>query len=139
MSQMIHLHFLKPGSEHLHFGVLDLLGSLIGSLEDCPHLFSGLRMKDPVKFISRNTTKDFINSLTIGICQSKGNLVPLGVLNGIPNDLINSTKKSTCTYFPKRIITPIKERRCVEGLRSIHLKRGLGSQIDNKIQKVYLL
>ena len=95
MSQITHLHFLKPDSKHLQFGVLDLLGSPICSLENFLCLFSGLHMRDPMKFINKNTIE---NSFAIGICQSKGSLVPLRlgccwshltILNGIPNGLIN--------------------------------------------------
>ena len=100
MGRTTHLHFLKLGSEHLQFGVLNLLGSLIGSLEDSPRLFSGLYMSDIVKFFSRNTTKIALIALLLEFAKvsaalshsALGLLVsPTHSLNGIPNGLINST------------------------------------------------
>ena len=97
---MTHLHFLKLSSEHLKFGVLDLLGSFAGGLKNGPRLFSGLHIRYPVEFISRNTTKNSINSFALSICQSKCSLIPFDfrccrshptILNGIPNGLIDNT------------------------------------------------
>ena len=139
---MTHLHFLKLSSEHLKLSVLNLLGTFICYLKNGPHLFRGLHMQNPVKLINRNTTENSINRFAISVCQSKSSLIPFEfgccgsyptIFDGIPHCLINCTKKITCTYFPKSIVTPIKVGRCIKGLRSIHLTRVLGSYKDIEI------
>jgi len=131
-----HLHFLKSSSEHLKLGVLNLLSTFIGCLKSGPCLFGGLYMQNPMKLISRNTTKNSINSFAIGVCQSKSSLILFGfgccasyptIFDGIPHCIINRTNKSTHMYFPKSIVTPIKVGRCIKRLRSIRPTQGLGS------------
>ena len=75
-----------------------------------------------MKFIEWDTTKNCITSFTISISCCKGCLIPsrfgslpssLTIFNRIPYALINRAQKCTYTHFPKGVITPIKEGRCI--------------------------
>ena len=78
---------------------------------------------------SLNLCCHFTLVLYIGVIPfgfgSSGSYTP--ILNRIPHRLINGTKKSMYTYFPKSIVTPIKVERSIKELRSIHLTWGLES------------
>ena len=107
-------------------------------------VLTSLNIKKPEELLKGNNKKHKSQQAKIALIAlllafakaraalSHSNLAVIGlinilILNGIPYHLINSIKKCPHMYFPKSIITPIKEWRSIERLRSIYLTWGLGS------------
>ena len=120
------------------------------SLEDIPSSMSNLNIWDSLKFLHRNSVKDYIHSLAIKRSYfflrslpftNKSSGLLLSEFNGVPDSLINGFQECFHPYFPISIIILIKVRRNHLRVSMYHDNRGQGSaqRLKDQKQKSYPL
>ena len=106
------------------------------SLEDILSSMSNLNIRDSLKYLQRNSTKNSIYSLAIKsgcfflrslpLTNRSSGLLPF-VLNGVPNSLINRFQECFHPYFPLSIVVPIKVGWNNKKVSVFHDNQGQGS------------